>query len=437
MKDQNVASSLLVITLSGSRENNWLVDFLWVVHKYELCLNDIEQFVAGEICTTTIVTEFSEDKSSLIVKDILLFGHENNVEVDFEVVKAKQTENVSSNSNDSYAITFSKGDRVPVGFFAELTGVLAAHKVNLDFAERLSESSDPLACYELVAKLNTQKSIDTVEPNSSDSFDSLSSIRSQILTLGKKYSVDTAIQRSDLLHRTKRLVAFDLSWTLISNDALNIVIEAAVALSEQSVATSLHARLSELQRLHKDGTLLGDEYYLKRAQLLRGFSASIIMQKIDDLLCFTEGALSLCRALSKLGYKTAILSSGPHFLVEHVKRKLGMDFAYGNIFETDDMGCLTGEISHPIVNANRKADLLQMLTMQERIGLDQVIAVGDGPVSSEMLSLAGMAISVDQPDATDMEVGAHLCGKSLMTVLYLLGIRGRDALEMSQESFHS
>ncbi|GJD10357.1 Phosphoserine phosphatase [Galdieria sulphuraria] len=417
IKEQNITSNLFVITLSGNRENNWLVDFLWVLDKYQLCLNDIEQFVAGEICTTTIVAEFSEDKSSLIVKDILLFGHENNVEVDFEVIKAKQTE-ISQ-----------------LGFFAELTGVLAAHKVNLDFAERLSESSDPLACYEIVAKLNIHRPIFTNETNEADSVDSLSSIRSQILALGKKYSVDTAIQRSDLLHRTKRLVAFDLSWTLISNDALNIVIEAAAALSEPSVAKSLHTRLLELQRLHQDGTLVGDEYYLERAQLLRGFSVSNIMQKIDGLLSFTEGSVSLCRTLTKLGYKTAILSSGPHFLVEHVKRYLGMDFAYGNIFETDAMGYLTGEISHPIINANRKADLLQMLTMQERIGLEQVIAVGDGPVSLEMLSLAGMAISVDQPDATDLEVGAHLCGKSLMTVLYLLGIRGRDALEMSRESF--
>jgi phosphoserine phosphatase len=99
------------------------------------------------------------------------------------------------------------------------------------------------------------------------------------------------------------------------------------------------------------------------------------------------------------------------------------------------MGNFTGEISQPIVNASRKADLLQMLTMQERISLEQVIAVGDGPVSLEMLSLAGMAISVDQPEATDIKVGAHLCGKSLMTVLYLLGIRGRDALEMSRDNF--
>lgn len=419
-------SNLFVITLSGSRENNWLVDFLWIVDKHQLHLNDIEQFVAGEICTTTILTEFSEDKSSLIVKDILLFGHENKVEVDFEVLKAKPKERNSPSSSDSYAITFSKSDKVPVGFFAELTGVLAAHKVNLDFAERLSESNDSLACYELVAKLNTTNS----------SVDSLSSIRSQILALGKKYSVDTAIQRSDLLHRTKRLVAFDLSWTLISSDALNIVIEAAMALSEPSVANSLRQRLLEFETLHKDGKLVGDEYYLERARLLKGFSVSSLRQKIDSLLSFTEGAVSLCRALFRLGYKTAILSSGPHFLVEHVKRSLGMDIAYGNIFETDEMGCLTGEISQPIVNASRKADLLQMLTMQERIGLEQVIAVGDGPVSLEMLSLAGMAISVDQPDATDMvEVGAHLCGKSLITVLYLLGIRGRDALEMSRESF--
>jgi phosphoserine phosphatase len=322
---QSAGSSLFVITLCGSRENNWLVDFLWVVDKHQLCLIDIEQFVAGEMCTTTILTELSQDKSSLIVKDILLFGHEKSVEVDFEVMKTKPSDKYPSHSSTSYAITFSKNDKVPVGFFAELTGILAAHKVNLDFVERLSESSDPLACYEFVAKLNdTQQSLDTSESDARESSDSLSSIRSQIIALGKKYSVDTAIQRSDLLHRTKRLVVFDLSWTLISNDALNIVIEAAASLSEPSVANSLRHRLSELQHLHDDGKLIGDDYYLKRARLLKGFSVSSLMQKVHHLLSFTEGSFSLCRALSKLGYKTAILSSGPHFLVEHVKRTLGM-----------------------------------------------------------------------------------------------------------------
>jgi len=35
---QSAGSSLFVITLCGSRENNWLVDFLWVVDKHQLCL---------------------------------------------------------------------------------------------------------------------------------------------------------------------------------------------------------------------------------------------------------------------------------------------------------------------------------------------------------------------------------------------------------------
>eukprot|EP00871_Galdieria_phlegrea_P004283 jgi/Galph1/4856/GphlegSOOS_G3567.1 len=399
---------------------------------------DIQQFVAGEICTTTIVTELSEENSSLFIKDILLFGHRNNVEVDFEMVRSKEIDESKDQrqKNYTYAITFSKMNKIPVGFFAQVTGLLATYEVNLDFAERLSEPTDSLACYELIARLDTEKMASLLQEQQGTAISAeevLTHIRQQILALGKKYSVDTAFQRSDLLHRTKRLVVFDLSWTLISNDALNIVIEAASELEESTSNDSLLSQLASLQRQHEEGNLIGDAYFLERVGLLKDFPMNVLIEKISKKLSFTEGATFLCRALSKLGYKTAIISSGPHFVVEQVKKSLGMDFGYGNILETDSEGRFTGQVVLPIINASRKADLLQMLTMQERIGLDQVIAVGDGPVSLEMLYQAGMAISVDQPEATNLEVGAHICGKSLMSVLYLLGIRGRDAFAMIQE----
>ena len=49
-------------------------------------------------------------------------------------------------------------------------------------------------------------------------------------------------------------------------------------------------------------------------------------------------------------------------------------------------GKITGEVVFPIVNAERKADLLQMLAQQESITTQQIIAIGDGANDLLMLS---------------------------------------------------
>jgi phosphoserine phosphatase len=71
-----------------------------------------------------------------------------------------------------------------------------------------------------------------------------------------------------------------------------------------------------------------------------------------------------------------------------------------------------------------------MLAMQEGVDLEQVIAVGDGPVSSKMLATAGMSIAFDQPDSVDALQTGRISNKSLASVFYLLGVTGRDFREL-------
>jgi phosphoserine phosphatase len=71
-----------------------------------------------------------------------------------------------------------------------------------------------------------------------------------------------------------------------------------------------------------------------------------------------------------------------------------------------------------------------MLAMQEGVDREQVIAVGDGPVSSKMLSAAGMSIAFDQPESLDSLHTGRISNKSLASVFYLLGVTGRDFREL-------
>ncbi len=58
-------------------------------------------------------------------------------------------------------------------------------------------------------------------------------------------------------------------------------------------------------------------------------------------------------------------------LALHVKHVLGLDYAFANVLKTEN-GYFTGETSGPIVDAHRKAELLEVIAQAESVSSEQV-----------------------------------------------------------------
>jgi phosphoserine phosphatase len=151
----------------------------------------------------------------------------------------------------------------------------------------------------------------------------------------------------------------------------------------------------------------------------------------EDLLAvfhrieLTPGAEDLLRVLKKLGYKIALISGGFMFVAERLKSQLGIDFVYANTLEVQT-GLLTGNVVAPIVNAQRKADLLDVIAQREHIELDQVIAIGDGANDLLMLEKAGLGIAFNAKPTVREKADLSISQKNLRSVLYLLGLSEKD-----------
>ena len=130
--------------------------------------------------------------------------------------------------------------------------------------------------------------------------------------------------------------------------------------------------------------------------LLQGLDVAVL-DRIAAELPLTEGAETLVRALKRLGYSIAIISGGFSRAAEALKRRLGIDYAYSNSLEVVD-GRLTGRVVGPIVNAQRKAELLETIAQAEGVLLDQVIAVGDGANDAALLAAVDEAYLIQKPD---------------------------------------
>ena len=153
-----------------------------------------------------------------------------------------------------------------------------------------------------------------------------------------------------------------------------------------------------------------------------------MLEQIAERLPLTEGAETLFAELKRLGYKTAILSGGFAYFAKRLQALLGIDYVYANELEIVD-GRLTGVAIEPIVDAQRKADLLRELAQREGLQLEQTIAVGDGANDLPMLGLAGLGVAFRAKPLVKQSAKQAISTLGLDGILYLLGYRDREGLE--------
>jgi len=138
------------------------------------------------------------------------------------------------------------------------------------------------------------------------------------------------------------------------------------------------------------------------------------------------------RVLKRLGYRTAVISGGFSVAAEALQKRLGIDFAWSNTLEIS-AGQLTGRVLGPIVNAQRKAEILEELSRREGVPLDQVIAIGDGANDLLMLQKAGHGIAFHAKPKLREAAHTAISAMGLDAILYLLGITGRDVASLDSE----
>jgi phosphoserine phosphatase len=175
------------------------------------------------------------------------------------------------------------------------------------------------------------------------------------------------------------------------------------------------------------GELDFNQSLTQRVALLKGLPESTL-QRVADRLNLTEGAHRLLSALKSFGYKTAIISGGFAYFGHHLQQKLGIDYVRTNDLEIEN-GRLTGRVKGEIINAKRKAELLEEIARQENIALGQTIAVGDGANDLPMLAAAGLGIAFHAKPLVAQSAKHKISTLGLDSILYLIGVRDRDLLE--------
>jgi phosphoserine phosphatase len=225
----------------------------------------------------------------------------------------------------------------------------------------------------------------------------------------KKVGQDVVFQKGTVFRRPKRLIVFDVDGTLIDAEMID----------ELAKAAGVGGKVSEITSRAMNGEIEFKQALKERVQLLKGLPVEVLDSIVDNL-DVTAGAEELIIALKALGYKIALISGGFTQFVEKIKEKLGIDYVYANklIFKN---GKLTGEVVEPIIDAERKAELMTEIAEKENLLMEQVVAVGDGANDRFMLQNSGLGIAL-YPKAVLQKVASGVITKTnLAGILYCLG----------------
>jgi phosphoserine phosphatase len=394
----------VLITVTGPDRTGVTATLTGILAVEDATLHDIEQVVVQGQLTLCLLVGIPGTRD--VLKELLFAAKELGMDLDFKPVPGEPPDATpekprAETEGRRYVIT-AIARALGAPHLHAIASALAAEGANIEKIGRLSEGT--LASVEIHALLPRQRDSEA--------------LKRRLLAVANSAGFDVSLQRESLYRRSKRLVVMDMDSTLIRIEVID----------ELARAAGVGDQVSKITERAMQGEMDYDESLRQRVSLLAGLDVAVLDRIAADLP-LTDGAETLIRVLKRLGYSIAVISGGFSRAADALKRRLGIDYAYSNNLEIVG-GKLTGRVVGPIVNAQRKAELLETIAQAEGVLLDQVIAVGDGANDALMLERAGLGIAFHAKPKLRESADTSISAAGLDAILYLLGISARELSEI-------
>ena len=396
--DRAQGKELLLVTVSGPDRPGITAAMTAVMTRHNVEVLDIEQASLQDFLGLSFLIDVGGVSSSQdsVIKDLLFEASRLHLTLNFKLFSP---DDVSAAENRNlYVLTYFGGTRV----LAELSHILGEENINIEMISSMSHHC--ARCVEMVLNVGGAES--------------LRRAKSRIMSQSRQLNADVALQKMEAYRKNKRLIFFDMDSTLIDMEVIDEMARRAGVLTEVARITEKAMR----------GDFDFEEALIQRVALLKGLKVEDL-EEIRDNLRLSEGVSEVAATLKGLGYKLCVVSGGFDFFTDHLKEKLGFDFAFSNHLEIKK-GVLTGRVTGTIVDAVEKARIVNRVAEAEGILPDQTVAVGDGANDALMLGQAGLGMAYNAKPRLDRAANVSLGYSRLMNILYLLGISEDDVRQV-------
>lgn len=398
-------SELVLISVTGEDRPGITAAIGRLLGEHRVDILDVGQSVIHNHLSLGILVNIPEH-SERVFKELLFASHNLGISIRFTPVSKDSYDAwVASQGRGRFILTLL-ARRIRAAHIAEVSKVIADCGLNIDNITRLSGRVPVMEEDGGVTKACVEFSLRGAPDEH---------FRERLLAVCIDMDIDVAVQEDGIYRRNRRLIAFDMDSTLIRTEVID----------ELAAEAGVEGKVSAITARAMAGELDFTESLLARVSLLEGLPETAL-GIVADRLPLTEGAEHLFEILDRLGYKTAIISGGFDYFGQALSERLSIDYVYANQLEIEK-GKLTGRVKSPIVDAARKAALLEKLADKENISLAQTIAVGDGANDLAMLDAAGLGIAFHAKPVVRESVSHSISTLGIDSLLYLMGIRDRDA----------
>ena len=385
--------NLVLFTINGKDHPGITAELMTRITEENVELIDMGQSITHGLLSLSFILKLDLAESKL-VEALTEIAHRNHTELHYQII---DTEDEIKKIEDKYILSCVRLDGIKPSFLADISSVLARNNINILRIENITQTT--FTALDIMTTAQSQK-INWEE------------IKAELIQLSNLHKTDMALLKDNVWRRNKRLIVFDMDSTLIQSEVID----------EMAKVHNVYEEVHNITEKAMNGEFDFDSSLKKRVSLLKGLSEKELIN-IRSSIKLTDGVEEFIKTVKKLGYKVAIISGGFNYFANYFKETLGLDYAFANELEIQN-GILTGNVKGSIINAEKKAMLVELISQQENINLEQVVAIGDGANDLEMLAKAGLGIAFHAKEIVKKTAKQQMSHGPMTSILYFLGIPG-------------
>ncbi|WNO61504.1 phosphoserine phosphatase SerB [Rheinheimera sp. MMS21-TC3] len=232
-------------------------------------------------------------------------------------------------------------------------------------------------------------------------------MKQQLNALTIKYNVEQLYLPSRPLLAQPGLLVMDMDSTAIAIECIDEIANLA----------GVGAAVAKITAQAMNGELDFKQSLIARVGTLKGADSAILAQVLESMPIMA-GLADLVSELQQYNWKIAIASGGFTYFTQALQQRFSLTETFANQLEIID-DKLTGKVIGDIVDAQKKAKLVELLAKKYHILPTQTVAIGDGANDIPMLKTAKYGVAFHAKAAVQAQAKFAIKQGSLLQLLYL------------------